>query len=97
MVGLMRAYSQELAEHSIRVNSIHPTGVDTPMGSGGSMTEFGTWLGAHPKLGAILVNALPVEITQPSDISNAVLFLASDESRYVTGLTMTVDAGNTGY
>ena len=97
MVGLMRAYAQELAEYSIRVNSIHPTGVDTAMGNGQGMKDVGTWLAERPKLGAILVNALPVEITQPSDISNAVLFLASDESRYVTGLTMTVDAGNTGY
>ena len=97
MVGLMRAYSNELAEHSIRVNSIHPTGVDTAMGSGEGMAEVGTWLAENPKLGGMLNNALPVVITQPIDISNAVLFLASDESRYVTGLPMTVDAGNTGY
>jgi SDR family mycofactocin-dependent oxidoreductase len=97
LVGLMRAYAQELAEYSVRVNTIHPAGVDTPMGNGGAMTEFGDWLAAHPKLGGILVNSLPVEIMQPSDITNAVLFLASDDARYVTGLTMTVDAGNTGY
>ena len=41
------------------------------------------------------MNALPVEIVEPRDISNAVLFLASDEARYVTGLEFTVDAGNT--
>ena len=97
LVGLMRAYAQELAEYSVRVNTIHPAGVDTPMGNGGAMTAYGDWLAAHPKLGGILVNALPVEIMQPNDISNAVLFLASDDGRYVTGLTMTVDAGNTGY
>jgi SDR family mycofactocin-dependent oxidoreductase len=97
LVGLMRAYAQELAEYSVRVNSIHPAGVDTPMGNGGGMSGVGDWLAAHPKLGGILVNAMPVDIMQPSDITNAVLFLASDEGRYVTGLTMTVDAGNTGY
>jgi SDR family mycofactocin-dependent oxidoreductase len=97
LVGLMRAYAQELAEYSVRVNSIHPAGVDTPMGNGGGMSGVGGWLAAHPKLGGILVNSMPVEIMQPSDITNAVLFLASDDSRYVTGLTMTVDAGNTGY
>jgi NAD(P)-dependent dehydrogenase (short-subunit alcohol dehydrogenase family) len=45
----------------------------------------------------MFTNSLPVEVTQPADISNAVLFLASDESRYVTALAMTVDAGNTQY
>jgi SDR family mycofactocin-dependent oxidoreductase len=97
LVGLMRAYAQELAEYRVRVNSIHPAGVDTPMGNGGGMSGVGGWLAAHPKLGGLLVNAMPVEIMQPSDITNAVLFLASDDGRYVTGLTMTVDAGNTGY
>jgi NAD(P)-dependent dehydrogenase (short-subunit alcohol dehydrogenase family) len=41
------------------------------------------------------MNSLPVEIVQPEDITAAVLYLASDEARYVTGLTMTVDAGGT--
>ena len=45
----------------------------------------------------MFTNMLPVEVTEPVDISNAVLFLASDEARYVTALTMTVDAGNTQY
>ncbi len=52
-------------------------------------------LGKDPDLGPIFMNTLPVETTQPRDISNAVLFLASDEARYVTGLEFTVDAGNT--
>ncbi|AMM19031.1 3-ketoacyl-ACP reductase [Frondihabitans sp. PAMC 28766] len=95
VVGLMRAYATELAEYNIRVNSVHPTGVDTPMGSGDGSENFGPLLEAHPKLGGMLQNLLPIEITQPVDISNAVLFLASDEARYVTSLTMTVDAGNT--
>jgi NAD(P)-dependent dehydrogenase (short-subunit alcohol dehydrogenase family) len=49
----------------------------------------------HPTLGPIFWNALPVKFVEPQDISNAVLYLASDESRYVTGLSLTVDAGNT--
>jgi NAD(P)-dependent dehydrogenase (short-subunit alcohol dehydrogenase family) len=48
-------------------------------------------------MAGMLINSLPVEITQPSDISSAVLFLASDESRYVTAPAMTVDACNTQY
>ena len=47
------------------------------------------------QLGPIFMNTFPVEIVEPVDISNAVLFLASDEARYVTGLEFTVDAGNT--
>jgi NAD(P)-dependent dehydrogenase (short-subunit alcohol dehydrogenase family) len=46
-------------------------------------------------LGPIFMNTLPVEMVDPRDISNAVLFLASDEAQYVTGLEFTVDAGNT--
>jgi SDR family mycofactocin-dependent oxidoreductase len=97
ITGLARAFAAELAEHSIRVNSVHPTGVNTPMGSGDAMADMGNLLAAHPKLGGMFVNSLPVEVTEPIDISNAVLFLASDESRYVTALAMTVDAGNTQY
>ncbi|TXN31358.1 mycofactocin-coupled SDR family oxidoreductase [Lacisediminihabitans profunda] len=98
VVGLMRAFASELAEYNIRVNTVHPTGVDTPMGADPSMGEkFGEWFAAHPKLGGMMVNMLPVEVTQPVDISNAVLFLASDEARYITSLAMAVDAGNTQY
>jgi SDR family mycofactocin-dependent oxidoreductase len=95
ITGLARAFAAELAEHSIRVNSIHPTGVNTPMGEGAG--DFEKLLAANPKLGGMLVNTLPVEVTEPIDISNAVLYLASDESRYVTALAMAVDAGNTQY
>lgn len=96
VVGLMRAYATELAEYSVRVNTIHPTGVNTPMGTLGG-GAFGPLLEAHPKLGGMLANLLPIEITEPVDQSNAVLWLASDESRYVTSLELTVDAGNTQY
>jgi SDR family mycofactocin-dependent oxidoreductase len=95
VTGLARAFAHELAEHSIRVNSLHPTGVETAMGE---MAEaYPPLLEAHPKLAGMLTNSLPVEVTQPRDQSNAVLFLASDEARYVTALAMTVDAGNTQY
>ena len=95
VVGIMRAAASELAEYHIRVNTVHPTGVDTPMGSGDATSVFGPAIEKHPKLGGMMVNMLPVEITEAVDISNAVLFLASDEARYVTSLAMTVDAGNT--
>lgn len=93
VVGIARSLANELAKHHIRVNTVHPTGVDTPMGSGLGGLE--TLLGRDPNLGPIFMNTLPVEIVDSRDISNAVLFLASDEARYVTGLEFTVDAGNT--
>ena len=93
VVGIAKTMANELAAHKIRVNTVHPTGVDTPMGSGlGGLEPL---LTRDPNLGPIFMNTLPVEKVDPRDISNAVLFLASDEARYVTGLEFTVDAGNT--
>jgi SDR family mycofactocin-dependent oxidoreductase len=93
VVGIARTMANELARHSIRVNTVHPTGVDTPMGNGlGGLEPL---INRDPNLGPIYMNTLPVEVVDPRDISNAVLFLASDEARYVTGLEFTVDAGNT--
>lgn len=93
IVGLGRSLANELASQSIRVNTVHPTGVDTPMVEGlGGLEPI---LGKDPLLGPIFMNSLPIEMTQARDISNAVLWLASDEARYVTGLELTVDAGNT--
>jgi SDR family mycofactocin-dependent oxidoreductase len=93
VVGIARTMANELSSHKIRVNTVHPTGVDTPMGNGLGGLE--ALINRDPNLGPIYMNALPVESVDARDISNAVLFLASDEARYVTGLEFTVDAGNT--
>lgn len=90
VVGLMRAYANYLAPHSIRVNTVHPTGVRTPMVLNDAMQEF---IQADPAMGQAMQNALPVDMVEPVDISNAVLWLASDAARYVTGTTLPVDAG----
>ena len=91
MVGVMRVLANELAGRSIRVNSIHPTGVDTPMLVGlGGLTER---IEASPDTGSIFLNSLPVDVVSSEDVSDALLYLASAESRYVTRLTLTVDAG----
>lgn len=90
VVGLMRAYANILAPHSIRVNSVHPTGVSTPMVVNDLMAGF---VEKNPSVGAALTNALPVEMVEPVDISNAILFLVSDDGRYVSGTTLPVDAG----
>jgi len=99
VVGLMRSFAVELGEHSIRVNSVHPTNVNTPMFMNeGTMKMFRPDL-ENPgpddlELVAKFMHVLPIGWVEPEDISNAVLFLASDEARYVTGVTLSVDAGS---
>lgn len=90
VVGLMRSYANQLAQHSIRVNTIHPTGVNTPMVVNDAMQEF---LQSDPQLSNAMANALPVPMIEAVDLSNAILFLVSDAGRYVTGVTLPVDAG----
>jgi len=89
VVGLMRTLAIELAQHSIRVNTVHPTGVNTPMVVNDYMAQFLV----DDFTAANMTNLLPVELVEPVDISNAVLWLASDEARYVTGTCLPVDAG----
>jgi NAD(P)-dependent dehydrogenase (short-subunit alcohol dehydrogenase family) len=90
VVGLMRSYANNLARHRIRVNTVHPTGVNTPMVVNDFMQQ---WLAEDPAIAGAMTNALPVEILEPVEISNAILWLVSDEARYVTGMTLPVDAG----
>jgi SDR family mycofactocin-dependent oxidoreductase len=90
VVGLMRSYANVLAPHSIRVNTIHPTGVMTPM----IMNEsFAAWVTHHPEIADRMTNPMPVPALDPVDVSHAVAFLASDEAKYITGVTLPVDAG----
>jgi (+)-trans-carveol dehydrogenase len=98
LIGLMRTLALELAEHSIRVNSIHPTTVATPMLLNPVNYRMFRPDLEDPALEDVepvyrTLNALPVPYLEPDDITNAVLFLASDESRYVTGVALPVDAG----
>ncbi|PZF79524.1 mycofactocin-coupled SDR family oxidoreductase [Jiangella anatolica] len=100
VVGLMRTLALELAPHSIRVNTVHPTSVDTGMIQNESTYRLFLPDAEHPSRADAepvfrTINALPVPWVDPVDISNAVLFLASDEARYVTGLELKVDAGYT--
>ncbi len=94
LVGLMRSLVNELAPHRIRVNTVHPTTVATDMIQNKMFAEF---LGVETveQTGEVFaqMNAFPIPWVEPIDIANAVLFLASEEARYVTGLTLYVDAG----
>jgi (+)-trans-carveol dehydrogenase len=99
VVGLMRTFAVELGQHMIRVNSVHPTNVNTPLFMNEpTMKLFRPDL-ENPgpddlKVVAQMMHTLPVGWVEPEDISNAVLFLASDESRYITGVTLPIDAGS---
>ena len=100
VVGLMRSLALELAPHRVRVNSLHPTQVNTPM-----IQNEGTYKIFNPHLdnpsredfeiASTTTNALPIPWVESSDVSNALLFLVSDDARYITGAAIPVDAGTT--
>jgi (+)-trans-carveol dehydrogenase len=98
VTGLMRNLAIELAPHSIRVNTIHPGNVDTPMINNSVMFEhlLGDPNASREDAAAAFkpMNALPVSWLDATDIANTALWLASDEARYVTGTTQVVDAGS---
>lgn len=99
VVGLMRTFAVELGQHSVRVNSVHPTHVSSPM-----LLNESTFHTFRPDLEnpgpddlvpiCQMFHVLPIPWVQVEDISNAVLFLASDESRYITGVALPVDGGS---
>jgi SDR family mycofactocin-dependent oxidoreductase len=90
LTGLTKSWAIELAPYGIRVNSIHPTGVNTPMNDGLAALE-----GLTPQEIAerSAGNLLPVPWIEPEDVAHAVLYLASDRARYVTGAPLVIDAG----
>lgn len=98
LVMLMKVLAKEVAPHSIRVNSVHPTTVAT-----GMILNDATFRQFRPELenptradfeeAALTLNRLPVAALEPGDVTNAVLYLVSDEGRYVTGVTHLIDAG----
>ena len=99
VLALKDTLAYELAEHFIRVNAICPTAVDTPMiqnetpaprlPAGPGRTRAGGRQGGFAEM-----NLLPIPWVDPVDVSNAIVWLASDAARYVTGVTLPVDAGN---
>ena len=90
IVGLMRTLANALAPYSIRVNTVHPTAVRTMMAVNPAMTAF---LEHYPEGGVHLQNPMPIDMIEPEDVSASIAFLASDEAKYVTGVTFPVDAG----
>jgi SDR family mycofactocin-dependent oxidoreductase len=99
LVGLMRSLAIELGPHSIRVNSIHPTQVNTVMTINPSTFRVFRPDLQDPQVEDLIpasqaMHVLPTPWVEPIDISNALVFLASDEARYITGVALPVDAGN---
>lgn len=99
LIGMMRAMAVELGPSNIRVNSIHPTQVDTPM----LMNEFIYGLfcpdvenPTREDLAPVsqAMHVLPVPWVEAVDVSNAIVFLTSDEGRYITGVPLPVDLGS---
>jgi SDR family mycofactocin-dependent oxidoreductase len=100
VVGLMRSLAKELAPHNIRVNTVHPTNVDTPMIQndhvrGAFRPDLEEVSREQFAEAARSMNMLAIPWVQPVDVANACLFLASDEARYITAVTLPVDAGST--
>lgn len=101
VVGLMRSLAHDLAPHAVRVNTLHPTNVDTPLIQNDAVrAAFRPDLDHPPNRAefaeaAARMNLLPVPWVDPVDVANASLFLASDEARYITAACLPIDAGAT--
>ena len=96
--GLMKTLAKELAPHSIRVNSIHPSQVEGPMMMNDALfkifrPDLENPTKADFEEASMGLHALPVTLFQPEDIARAVLFLVSDDAKYITGVALPLDAG----
>jgi SDR family mycofactocin-dependent oxidoreductase len=90
VVGLMRYYATSLAEKNIRVNTVHPSGVATPMIFNEAVERN---MVEHPEGNSALENLLPVPVLESADITEAMVYLCGQPGRYITGVTLPVDAG----
>jgi SDR family mycofactocin-dependent oxidoreductase len=90
VVGLMRGYANMLAEKNIRVNSVHPTGVATPMIVNPQIDEM---IAAQPEWAGAFENLMPVPLIEATDVSEAMVYLCGQSGRFVTGVTLPIDAG----
>ncbi len=93
LVGMARAFAAELGQHDIRVNSIHPGAVNTPMGSGSMRERIAQTAESNPRLGGMTMPFLNKYMAEADEIANMVAFLASDESAFVTAQSFAIDGG----
>ena len=92
VVGIMRGYANMLAEKNIRVNTVHPTGLNSPMIVNQQIEQL---LAEQPEYISAFENLMPVPLIEASDISEAMVYLCGPSGRYITGITLPVDAGFT--
>ncbi|MGE2834910.1 mycofactocin-coupled SDR family oxidoreductase [Mycobacterium sp. SMC-4] len=97
VTGMARAFAAELGKHAIRVNSVHPGPVLTDMGTGDMVSALNAAMESNPQLQHMMTPFLPTWVVQPEDIADAVCWLASDESKFVTASAISVDQGSTHY
>ena len=97
VTGMARAFAAELGRHSIRVNSLHPGAVNTPMGGGDMIASLGRAIETRPQLAQMITPFLNNWAAEPEDIADAACWLASDESKNVTAAAIPVDQGMTQY
>ena len=99
VMGLMKTMANELGEYGIRVNAVQPGVIRTPIVADNNALlrlfrpDLDSPSMADAEAGFRSINSLPVPWLEPDDVSNAVLFLASDAARHITGITIPVDAG----
>jgi SDR family mycofactocin-dependent oxidoreductase len=93
VTGMARAFAAELGKHHIRVNSVHPGPVNTPMGGGDMIAALFEAIETNPTLNNMGTPFLPQWAAEPEDVADAVCWLASDESRLVTATQVSVDQG----
>jgi SDR family mycofactocin-dependent oxidoreductase len=90
IVGLAKSMANELGQHNIRVNTVHPHGVNTGM----TVNDMGPLIQQYAStLAPIFMQTLPDPVSEPEDIANAIAFLASDDARHITGIQLPVDLG----
>jgi len=90
VVGLMRSFAKLLGPHNIRVNSVHPTSVTTFMITNPAFLEFAE---TRRSTLAPMTRVLPTNVLEPGDVTDAIIWLASDAAKYITGVTLPIDAG----
>ncbi len=93
VTGMARAFAAELGKHGIRVNSLHPGGVATPMGSGDMIGEIERTNASNPKLAGMATTFIEPAWGTPEEMADAVAFLLSDEARFITAEHLSVDGG----
>ena len=94
LVGMTRAFAAELGPKNVRVNSIHPGGVATPMGGGDMVSTLEKVGESNPPLNLMGSTFLEQTWAEPEEISNVVAFLASDESTFITAEHISIDGGS---